>query len=92
MTTAAIEADIRKGIIEKFRCHDGDSGSSQVQIALLTHRINHINEHMKLNRKDHHTQRGLLKLVGRRNRLLRYLRENGFEEYKALIKELGLRK
>ena len=92
MTTAAQEATARQEIIEKFRTHEGDTGSAQVQIALLTHRINHINEHMKANKKDHHTQRGLLKLVGRRNRLLRYLKNTEVAAYKKLIGELGLRK
>ena len=88
MTTA----EKRRKIIETFRTHEGDSGSAQVQIALLTERINDINAHMQSNRKDFSTQRGLLKLVGRRNRLLRYLRRTEEGAYKALIKELGLRK
>ncbi len=82
----------RQEIISKYRTNDTDTGSPQVQIALLTERINHINEHMKQNKKDFHTQRGLLKLVGRRNRLLRYLRSKNEDGYKTLIKSLGLRK
>lgn len=92
MTTQALKSQERSSTIEKYRQHDGDSGSAHVQIALLTQRINHINEHMKLNKKDFGTQRGLLKLVGKRNRLLRYLRQKDEAGYKALIKSLGLRK
>lgn len=92
MTTQAITNMERKSTIETYRRHDTDSGSPQVQIALLTTRINHINEHMKLNRKDFGTQRGLLKLVGQRNRLLRYLKRTKETEYRELIKSLGLRK
>lgn len=82
----------RQEIISKYRTSDTDTGSPQVQVALLTERINSINEHMKQNKKDFHTQRGLLKLVGRRNRLLRYLRRVNEDGYKTLIKSLGLRK
>ncbi|MGE0709538.1 MAG: 30S ribosomal protein S15 [Planctomycetota bacterium] len=92
MTQTTIEAAARKAIVEKHRTHENDTGSPQVQIALLTQRINHINEHMQRNKKDYHSQRGLLKMVGRRNRLLRYLRETQEESYKALIEQLGLRK
>ena len=88
MTTA----EKRRKIIETFRTHEGDSGSAQVQIAILTERINTINEHMKQNKKDFGTQRGLLKLVGRRNRLLRYIKRKDEAGYKSLIKSLGLRK
>ena len=88
MTTA----EKRQEIIATHRTHEGDSGSPQVQIALLTERINHINGHMKANRKDFGTQRGLLKLVGQRNRLLRYLRRTQEPAYKELIAKLGLRK
>lgn len=89
MTT---KAETRRDLITQFRTHDKDSGSPQVQIALLTTRINTINDHMKRNKKDFHTQRGLLKLVGQRNRLLRYMRNKNETEYKKLIGELGLRK
>ena len=82
----------RQEIISKYRTNETDTGSPQVQIALLTERMNSINEHMKQNKKDFHTQRGLLKLVGRRNRLLRYLRRTNEDGYKTLIKSLGLRK
>lgn len=87
-----ITIEERQEIISKYRTSETDTGSPQVQVALLTERINSINEHMKQNQKDFHTQRGLLKLVGRRNRLLRYLRNTSEDSYKTLIKSLGLRK
>lgn len=87
-----ISFEKRSEIIQKYRVHDNDTGSPQVQIAILTNRINSINEHMKQNKKDFHTQRGLLKLVGQRNRLLRYIRKTNEAGYKTLIKSLGLRK
>lgn len=87
-----ISSEKRSEIIQQHRVHETDTGSAQVQIAILTDRINSINEHMKQNKKDFHTQRGLLKLVGRRNRLLRYMRNTNEEGYKTLIKSLGLRK
>lgn len=79
-------------IIEQYGTHDGDTGSAQVQIALLTDRINGLIEHMKMHHKDQHSRTGLLKLVGRRRRLLKYLRETEPEEYAQLIKRLGLRR
>jgi small subunit ribosomal protein S15 len=87
-----ITAEERLEIITKYRMNDTDTGSAQVQVALLTNRINAVNEHMKRNKKDFHTQRGLLKLVGQRNRLLRYMRNTNESGYKTLIKSLGLRK
>lgn len=87
-----LTADKRQEIISNFRVHDTDTGSPQVQIALLTHRINYLNEHLKNNRKDHHTQRGLLTLVGQRNKLLKYISRKDNDGYKKLIKALGLRK
>ena len=92
MTTPAIKSMERKSTIESYRRHETDSGSPQVQIALLTKRINHVNEHMKVNRKDFGTQRGLLKMVGQRNRLLRYLKRTEEGQYRELIASLGLRK
>jgi small subunit ribosomal protein S15 len=74
----------------RYGAHEGDVGGTKVQIAMLTDRINHLNEH--LHRKDHHSRRGLLMLVGRRRRLLAYLQHNDLEGYRALIKDLGLRK
>jgi len=83
----------RKGaIIQEFRRHEQDSGSPEVQVAVLSERISHLTEHLKTHRKDHHTRRGLLKLVGQRRRLLGYLRANEFSRYMALIERLGLRR
>ena len=72
--------------------HEGDTGSPEVQVALLTARINNLNEHLKQNKKDHHSRRGLLKMVGKRRRLLDYLMRTDLERYRALIAKLGLRK
>lgn len=82
----------KKNVIEKFRKHDGDTGSPEVQIALLTERITHLTEHFKQHAKDHHSRRGLLKLVGRRRRLLDYLKSKEVERYRTVIKQLGIRK
>ncbi len=82
----------KTGIISRFQIHEQDSGSPEVQIALLTERINYLTEHFKIHKKDHHSRRGLLKLVGRRRRLLDYLRANKSDRYRAILKELGLRK
>lgn len=82
----------KKDIIEEFRQSENDTGSSEVQIALLTNRIHHLTEHVQVHKKDHHTRRGLLKLVGKRKRLLRYLRENDFERYRTVIQSLGIRR
>ena len=78
--------------ISDFKLHERDTGSADVQIALLTQRINHLTEHLKMHKKDHHSRRGLLMLVGRRRRLLDYLRRNDVERYRALIAKLGLRR
>ena len=79
-------------IIEKFKVHDSDTGSSEVQIALLTDRIEYLTEHFKVHQKDHHSRQGLLKLVGQRRSLLDYLRKKDINKYRDLIKELGIRK
>ena len=79
-------------IIAAYARHEGDTGSPEVQVALLTERINHLNEHLKLNRNDHHSNRGLLLMVGQRRGLLAYLKEKDIESYRALIEKLGLRK
>ena len=79
-------------IIAKFARHEGDTGSPEVQVALLTERINHLNEHLLVNKKDNHSRRGLLKMVGERRRLLSYLKDVDLERYRALISELNLRK
>ena len=83
---------VKAEIIHQFQTHEGDSGSPEVQIALLTHRINYLTEHFKIHKKDHHSRRGLLRLVGRRRRLLDYLRSNHIERYRVIVKDLGLRK
>ena len=77
--------------IEKHQTHEGDTGSPEVQIALLTERITHLTEHLKFHKKDHHSRRGLLKMVGTRRRLLTYLKRSDLETYRALIEQLGLR-
>ena len=79
-------------IIVQYGRHEGDTGSPEVQIALLTQRINHLNEHLKLNKKDHHSRRGLLKMVGQRRGLLNYLKDKDIERYRAIVASLGLRK
>lgn len=84
--------EVKKGIIESYRTHDGDTGSPEVQVALLTSRIIELTEHFKTHTKDHHSRRGLLKLVGRRRRLLDYLKGQDLERYRATIERLGLRK
>ena len=82
----------KEQIIKDFGRKEGDTGSPEVQIALLTARINELNEHLKVHKKDHHSTRGLLKMVGRRRNLLGYLKKNDLEGYRALIARLGLRK
>lgn len=79
-------------IIEKFKTHDSDTGSSEVQIALLTDRIEYLTEHFKTHKKDHHSRQGLLKLVGQRRSLLDYLKNKDISKYRTLIQELGIRK
>ena len=88
----AQSAEKKKEIIEKFKTHDTDTGSCEVQIALLTDRIKYLTEHFKRHAKDHHSRRGLLKLVGQRRSLLRYLQKKDITKYRELIKELGIRK
>ena len=82
----------KQEIIEKYALHEGDTGSPEVQIALLTERINHLNEHLKLHKRDHHSRRGLLKMVGQRRGLLNYLKEKDIERYRAILASLNLRK
>lgn len=82
----------KRGVIDKYKTHDSDSGSPEVQIALLTERIKYLTDHFKVHKKDHHSRRGLLKLVGQRRRLLDYLRNNKVERYRAIVKDLGLRR
>jgi small subunit ribosomal protein S15 len=78
--------------IERFRTHESDTGSPEVQIAILTDRINHLTEHFKIHQKDHHGRRGLLQMVGRRRRLLNYLRKCDLDRYRSTVERLGLRK
>ena len=87
------QSAVRKNeIIEKFKTHGSDTGSSEVQIALLTDRIMYLTEHFKVHKKDHHSRQGLLKLVGQRRSLLDYLRKKDVNKYRTILKELGLRK
>ena len=79
-------------IIDEFKTHEGDTGSPEVQVAILTNRINHLNEHLSIHKKDHHSRRGLLKMVGQRRNLLAYLKDKDIERYRSLIARLGLRK
>ena len=82
----------KQAIIETYATHEGDTGSPEVQIAILTHRINSLNEHLKANHKDHHSRRGLLKMVGHRRNLLNYLQKTDIERYRAIIAKLNIRK
>ena len=82
----------KNATITNYRLHDTDTGSPEVQVAILTERINHLTEHLKAHKKDHHGRRGLLMLVGRRRRLLDYVKRNDVERYRALIARLGLRR
>ena len=89
---AAITSERKREIAEKFGASERDTGSTKVQIALLTERINHLTEHLREQSKDHHSRRGLLMLVGKRRRFLNYLQRSNLERYRELIKELGLRR
>jgi small subunit ribosomal protein S15 len=82
----------KQGVIEQFRVHQSDTGSPEVQVALLSQRIDYLTQHFKIHAKDHHSRRGLLKLVGQRRRLLDYLKKSDFERYQVLIQRLGIRK
>lgn len=84
--------DSKHGIIDSFRLHEKDTGSPEVQVALLTERISYLTEHFKVHKKDHHSRRGLLKLVSQRRKLLDYLKKNDSGRYEKLIERLGLRK
>jgi len=88
----AQQVEKKREIIEKFKTHETDTGSSEVQIALLSDRITYLTEHFKIHKKDHHSRRGLLKLVGQRRRLLQYLKQSDIAKYRDLIQELGIRK
>ena len=84
--------EVKQDLISTYKIHETDTGSPEVQIALLTERINHLNEHLKANHKDHHSRRGLLKMVGKRKGLLSYLMKTDINRYRAIIEKLGLRK
>ena len=84
--------EVKSEIISEYEVHPGDTGSSEVQVALLTRRINELTAHLRIHKQDHHTRRGLLKLVGQRRRHLAYLNRNDVDTYRALIARLGLRK
>ena len=88
----ALTKERKQELIERFGADEGDTGRAEVQIALLTERINQVNAHLSSNRKDHHSRRGLLMLVGKRRRLLNYLRRSDLERYRTVIRELGLRR
>lgn len=87
-----MDKETKARIIDEYKTHEGDTGSPEVQVALLTYRINHLNEHLSEHKKDHHSRRGLLKMVGQRRNLLAYLKEKDIERYRSLIARLGLRK
>ena len=87
-----ITQEKKSEIIKQFQTKEGDTGSPEVQIAVLTFRINDLNEHLKIHKKDHHSRRGLLKMVGQRRNLLNYLKNKDIERYRTLIADLGLRK
>jgi small subunit ribosomal protein S15 len=87
-----LASEVKSAVVEKFKTHDGDTGSPEVQVALISERINNLGSHFKAHKKDHHSRRGLLILVGRRRRLLDYLKRKDLTRYKTLIDRLGLRR
>ena len=88
----AYTTDAKKELIEKYKQHESDTGSPEVQIGLLTYRITYLTEHLKVHKKDHHSRRGLLMLVGKRRRLLNYVKKNDVKRYRTIIETLGLRR
>ena len=88
----AFSTNQKKELIEKYKLHDSDTGSPEVQVGLLTHRIQYLTEHLKIHKKDHHSRRGLLMLVGRRRRLLNYVKNKDINRYRSIIETLGLRR
>jgi small subunit ribosomal protein S15 len=88
----ALDMEQKQEIIDRYRLHDADTGSPEVQVAILSERISYLTDHFKVHAKDHHSRRGLIKLVGQRRRLLNYLKDKDIERYRALIEQLGLRK
>ncbi len=87
-----LRAEDKKELIDKYKLHEKDTGSPEVQIGLLTHRISYLTEHLKVHKKDHHSRRGLLMLVGRRRRLLNYVKNSDVQRYRTIIENLGLRR
>ncbi len=87
-----LKKEKKQQVIKDFEIHEGDTGSPEVQVAILTTRINELTEHLRAHKKDHHSRRGLLKMVGQRRRLLNYLRDNNIERYRAVVERLGLRR
>ncbi|MBM7581431.1 small subunit ribosomal protein S15 [Caldicoprobacter guelmensis] len=87
-----MDKELKRQIIDTYKLHENDTGSPEVQIALLTERINHLTEHLKVHKKDHHSRRGLLMMVGRRRALLNYLMKKDIERYRAIVSKLNLRK
>jgi small subunit ribosomal protein S15 len=87
-----LTTDNKKELIDRFKKHETDTGSPEVQIGLLTHRISYLTEHLKVHKKDHHSRRGLLMMVGRRRRLLNYVKNNDIKRYRSIIEALGLRR
>ena len=87
-----LTTDNKKELIDRFKKHETDTGSPEVQIGLLTHRISYLTEHLKIHKKDHHSRRGLLMMVGRRRRLLNYVKNNDIKRYRSIIEALGLRR
>jgi len=87
-----LTTETKKDLIEQFKLHDTDTGSPEVQVGLLTHRIQYLTEHLKVHKKDHHSRRGLLMLVGRRRRLLNYVKSKDVTRYRTIIENLGLRR
>ena len=88
----ALSQEKKQEIINEYRIHENDTGSPEIQIAILTDRINYLNEHLRVHKKDHHSRRGLLKMVGSRRHLLNYLRDNDIVRYRDIIGKLGLRR
>jgi small subunit ribosomal protein S15 len=88
----ALSMERKKSLIDQFKVHENDTGSPEVQIAILTEKINYLNEHLRIHKKDHHSRRGLLKMVGHRRNLLNYLRKKDVARYRAVVEKLGLRK
>jgi small subunit ribosomal protein S15 len=88
----AFSSEEKRALVDRYKLHDDDTGSPEVQIGLLTHRISYLTEHLKVHKKDHHSRRGLLMLVGRRRRLLNYVRSKDVKRYRTIIETLGLRR